>query len=176
MHLQRFALNPSLTFNYGTRISSSPNKLLKEIVEVEGVVARFRSTSNNWQDYVPLLRLIPDRSNKVNRYRLHRDCYLGNLLDDLKKDIVSGTEKPCITGNILKDPAAKLNKAEIRSICLTMISAALETVPSNIISGIGYLSSPHRQEIQERACREKDWFHMLVFCTKKVFAITPSLK
>jgi phenylacetate 2-hydroxylase len=153
-HLQRFALNTSLTLNYGTRISSSSDKLLKEIVEVEGAVARFRSTSNNWQDYVPLLRIFPAKSNKANLVRLRRDRYLGYLLDGLKKDIANGTDKPCITGNILKDPTAKLNEAEIKSICLTMVSAALETVPANIILGIGYLSSPHGQEIQERAYRE----------------------
>ncbi|CAF4300972.1 unnamed protein product, partial [Rotaria sp. Silwood2] len=153
-HLQRFALNTSLTLNYGTRISTSSNELLKEIVEVEGAVARFRSASNNWQDYIPLLRLLPARSNAANSVRLRRDRYLGNLLDNLKKEIANGTDKPCITGNILKDPTAKLNEAEIKSICLTMISAALETVPTNIILGIGYLSSPHGQEIQERAYRE----------------------
>jgi phenylacetate 2-hydroxylase len=153
-HLQRFALNTSLTLNYGTRISSSSDKLLKEIVEVESAVAQFRSTSNNWQDYVPLLRLFPARSNDATSIRIRRDRYLGNLLDGLKKDIADGVDKPCITGNILKDPEAKLNEAEMKSICLTMISAALETVPTNIILGIGYLSSPHGQEIQERAYRE----------------------
>ena len=153
-HLQRFALNTSLTLNYGTRISSSSDNLLKEIVEVEGAVAQLRSASNNWQDYVPLLRLFPARSNEANHYRLRRERYLGKLLDDLKKNIANGVDKPCITGNILKDPTAKLNDVEIRSICLTMISAALETVPTNIILGISYLSSLHGQEIQERAYQE----------------------
>lgn len=153
-HLQRFALNTSLTLNYGTRISSSADQLLKEIVEVEKAVARFRSTSNNWQDYVPILRLLSGRSNKASSYSLRRDRYVKNLLDDLKRDIANGTDKPCITGNILKDPDAKLNEIEIRSICLTMIGAALETIPTNIILGIGYLSSPKGQLIQERAYRE----------------------
>ncbi|CAF0983837.1 unnamed protein product [Adineta ricciae] len=153
-HLQRFALNTSLTLNYGTRIASSDDALLKEIVTVEGAVAQLRSASNNWQDYVPLLRIFPARSNEAATIRQRRDRYLVRLLNGLKKDIANGVDKPCITGNILKDPSAKLNETEIRSICLTMISAALETVPANIILGIGYLSSPHGQEIQERAYRE----------------------
>lgn len=45
-------------------------------------------------------------------------------------------------------------KAEIKSICLTMVSAGLDTVPGNLIMAIGYLSSPHGQEIQERAYQE----------------------
>jgi len=153
-HLQRFALNTSLMLNYGTRFNSSFDELLKEIVEVEGAISRFRSTSNNWQDYVPLLRLFPARSNDANSYRIRRDHYLNILLDGLKKDIINGIDKPCITGNILKDPSAKLNQAEIKSICLTMVSAGLDTVPANIIFGIGYLSSAHGQQIQERAHQE----------------------
>jgi phenylacetate 2-hydroxylase len=43
---------------------------------------------------------------------------------------------------------------EIKSICLTMVSAGLDTVPGNLIMGIAYLSSPHGQEIQKRAYEE----------------------
>lgn len=35
-----------------------------------------------------------------------------------------------------------------------MVSAGLDTVPGNIIMSVGYLSSPHGQEIQERAYQE----------------------
>lgn len=153
-HLHRFALNTSLMLNYGTRFTSSYDKLLKEIVEVEAAISQFRSTSNNWQDYIPILRLFPTRSNQANTYRLRRDHYLNILLEGLKQEITNGTDKPCITGNILKDPSAKLNEAEIKSICLTMVSAGLDTVPANIIMGIGYLSSQHGQQIQQRAFQE----------------------
>ena len=46
-----------------------------------------------------------------------------------------------------------LPSAEIKSICLTMVSAGLDTVPGNLVMGIAYLSSHHGQEIQERALR-----------------------
>ncbi|CAF3802371.1 unnamed protein product [Adineta steineri] len=153
-HLQRFALNTSLMLNYGTRFTSSDDELLKEICNVEAAISRFRSTSNNWQDYVPLLRLFPAKSNEANKFRLRRDRYLNILLNGLKQDIANETDKPCITGNILKDPSAQLNEAEIKSICLTMVSAGLDTIPANIIFGIGYLSSSHGQEIQQRAYEE----------------------
>lgn len=45
-------------------------------------------------------------------------------------------------------------KDEIKSICLTMVSAGLDTVPGNLIMGIAYLSSEHGQEIQKRAYDE----------------------
>ncbi|KAL2354068.1 cytochrome P450 phenylacetate 2-hydroxylase [Cryomyces antarcticus] len=151
-YFQRYALNTSLTLNYGIRIGGSvDNELLKEITHVEREVSNFRSTSNNWQDYIPLMRLWPTSSVKPKEYRDRRDKYLTTLLDMLKEKIAKGEDKPCITGNILKDPEAKLNEAEIKSICLTMVSAGLDTVPGNLIMGIAYLSSKHGREIQQRA-------------------------
>lgn len=110
-YFQRFALNTSLTLNYGIRIDGSiDNDLLKEICHVERVVSNFRSTSNNWQDYVPLLRLWPSRNSEAKEFRERRDRYLSLLLDMLRDRMAKGTDKPCITGNILKDPEAKLNE------------------------------------------------------------------
>lgn len=152
---QRFALNTSLTLNYGIRIDGNiNNELLQEIVHVERVVSNFRSTSNNWQDYVPLLRLLPAQSNSAKEYSKRRDTYMKKLLSMLKDRIEKGTDKPCITGNILKDPENKLDDLEITSICLTMVSAGIDTVPGNLLMGVAYLGSEHGQEIQKRAYDE----------------------
>ena len=88
------------------------NELLQEIVHVERVVSNLRSTSNNWQDYIPLLRVWPSRNREAGEYRARRDKYLNLLLDMLKDKMAKGEDKPCITGNILKDPEAKLNEGE----------------------------------------------------------------
>ncbi|KAF2234894.1 putative cytochrome P450 phenylacetate 2-hydroxylase [Viridothelium virens] len=154
-YFQRFALNTSLTLNYGFRIEGTiEDEMLKEITWVERVISNFRSTSNNWQDYIPLMRLWPSSSTEAKEYRARRDIYMTKLLDMLKERIANGTDKPCITGNILKDPEAKLNEAEIKSIGLTMVSAGLDTVPGNIIMTVGFLASPEGQEIQKRAYEE----------------------
>lgn len=112
-YFQRFALNTSLTLNYGSRIDGKiDNELLQEICEVERAISNFRSTSNNWQDYIPLMRIFPGSSTDANSWRERRDKYLTLLLGNLKKQIGEGSDKPCITGNILKDPEAKLNESE----------------------------------------------------------------
>ncbi|OJJ45283.1 hypothetical protein ASPZODRAFT_17501 [Penicilliopsis zonata CBS 506.65] len=154
-YFQRFALNTSLTLNYGVRIEGNvDDEMLREIVAVERGVSNFRSTSNNWQDYVPLLRLWPSKNREAEEFRLRRDAYLTTLLDMLKANIKAGTDKPCITGNILKDPEAKLNDAEVKSICLTMVSAGLDTVPGNLIMAIAYLATEDGQRIQQKAYDE----------------------
>ena len=112
-YFQRFALNTSLALNYGFRIDGDAETgLLKEIVHVERMISNFRSTSNNWQDYLPLLRLWPTRNNEAGHYRKRRDEYMSLLLQILKDKIGKGDDKPCITGNVLKDPEAQLNEGE----------------------------------------------------------------
>ncbi|KAK5108397.1 hypothetical protein LTR62_008353 [Meristemomyces frigidus] len=154
-YFTRYALSTSLTLNYGIKIEGNVNdEMLKEITHVERVVSNFRSTSNNWADYVPLLRLLPGNSTGPQEYRKRRAAYMHKLLNMLKQRIADGTDKPCISGNVLKDPEAKLSDGEIMSIGLTMVSAGLDTVPGNLIMTIAYLSSPHGQEIQSRALKE----------------------
>jgi phenylacetate 2-hydroxylase len=112
-YFQRFALNTSLTLNYGSRIDGKiDDQLLKEVVDVERAISNFRSTSNNWQDYIPLLRLLPGSSSDANKWRERRDKYLTFLLEKLQGEIEEGADKPCIAGNILKDPEAKLGESE----------------------------------------------------------------
>ena len=111
-YFQRFALNTSLTLNYGTRVDEKvDNELLKEICDVERAIGNFRSTSNNWQDYIPLMRLLPKSNDEAIEWRGRRDKYMTFLLNRLKKQIEEGSDKPCITGNILKDPETKLNES-----------------------------------------------------------------
>ncbi len=153
-HFARFALNTSLTLNYGYRIDGNvQSALLQEITHVEREISHFRSTSNNWQDYVPLLRIWGKQNTSAEEYRSRRDKYLSDLLAGLKSRIANGTDKPCITGNILKDPEAKLNEAEIKSICLTMVSAGLDTVPGNLVMGIAFLGTKEGQAVQAKALR-----------------------
>nr|POE47493.1 phenylacetate 2-hydroxylase [Quercus suber] len=154
-YFTRYALSTSLMLNYGIKIEGNVNDaMLQEITHVERMVSNFRSTSNNWADYVPLLRLLPKGSSGPQEYRKRRGVYMHKLLDMLKERIADGTDKPCISGNVLKDPEAKLNEAEIMSICLTMVSAGLDTVPGNLIMCIAYLSSPQGAQIQARALHE----------------------
>jgi phenylacetate 2-hydroxylase len=99
-------------------MSSIDNSMLKEIIAVEAGISRFRSTSNNWQDYLPILRYLPfsDKTSSAEEFRVRRDAYMDKLLNQLKQDIKQGTDISCITGNILKDPDAKLNERSCRTL------------------------------------------------------------
>ena len=57
--IQRLSLSLALTLNWGVRVASQEEDLFDEITHVEEEISKFRSTTGNLQDYVPLLRLNP---------------------------------------------------------------------------------------------------------------------
>lgn len=71
-----------------------------------------------------------------------------------KSALPRAPDNPCIAGNVLKDPEAKLADNELKSICLTMVAAGLDTLPGNINMTIAYLSPEHGQEIQKKLHEE----------------------
>lgn len=76
-YFQRFALSTSLTLNYGERIDGNiDDNLLKEITYVEREISNFRSTANNWADYIPLLRLKPGGTSKALEFKKRRATYM----------------------------------------------------------------------------------------------------
>ena len=84
-YIQRIALNMSLSTNFGYRIGGTVgDDLLKEIATVEVTMAFYRSTSSNWQDYVPLPRLFSKRTSEVNSWKVRRQKHMSDLRNLLK--------------------------------------------------------------------------------------------
>ncbi len=135
--VKRFALNLSLTLNYGTRVSSvktlTDDPLMSEILYVESQISKLRDTSKNYSNYIPLLRYWEpvsrfiglDRSPKsfasdIGRRRLE---YNSILLERLRDEVSRGVDKPCIQGAVLRDPdMAKLTREELISVSLSMMA------------------------------------------------------
>uniref|UniRef100_A0A060T6Q7 ARAD1C22132p n=1 Tax=Blastobotrys adeninivorans TaxID=409370 RepID=A0A060T6Q7_BLAAD len=149
--VQRLSLNLSLTLNWGTRLDSVDDELFAEITEVEEFVSRFRSTTGNMQDYVPLMRLNPfnGQSKLAAEMRARRDVYLRQMNKELDERIANKTHKPCIQANVILDPEAKLSAEELMSISLTMVSGGLDTITTLVQWALILLAK--RPDIQERA-------------------------
>jgi phenylacetate 2-hydroxylase len=127
--------------------------MLREILEVGSAISLLRSASENYQDYVPILRCFP--SNEKNRrskeLRDRRDKYLNFLLDKVREMIRNRSDKPCISAAILKDEEVKLTGVEVSSICLSLVSGGFETIPGTLSSCIGSLSTEEGQVFQDCA-------------------------
>lgn len=151
--IQRYALNTTLTLCYGLRMDSAYDTLLREILEVGSAISLLRSASENYQDYIPALRYLPnnEKNARSKELRARRDKYLDFLLDKVRDMIKRGTDKPCISSAILKDEETKLTGVEVSSICLSLVSGGFETIPGTLTSCIGSLCTPAGQAFQDRA-------------------------
>ncbi|KAE8353680.1 cytochrome P450 [Aspergillus coremiiformis] len=152
-YFQRYALNTTLTLCYGIRMDEVNDKLLREILYVGSAISLLRSASENLQDYIPLLRYLPNnkKNARSKELRERRDAYLNHLLDRVREMIQKGTDKPCISAAILKDEETKLTEAEVSSVCLSLVSGGFETIPGTLTSCLGSLSTPEGQIWQDRA-------------------------
>ncbi|KAF3392998.1 3-hydroxyphenylacetate 6-hydroxylase [Talaromyces pinophilus] len=158
---RKFAINLSLTVSYGTRIEDikefSTNDVLKEIIYIEEEISRLRETSSNYDNYIPLLRPINSLASAlglVNGTHLasigkRRHAYHAKLQARLRNEIASGTDQPCIQGNVLRDPESKgLSEGELLSISLSMMAGA-DTSKRTLMWACLLLA--HRPDLQERA-------------------------
>jgi phenylacetate 2-hydroxylase len=152
-YIQRFALNTTLTLCYGIRMDAVYDDLLREILHVGSAISLLRSASENYQDYIPIMRYFPnnEKNARSKELRDRRDAYLDLLLNKVREMIKKGTDKPCISAAILKDEETKLSGVEVSSICLSLVSGGFETIPGTLTSCIGSLSTKEGQAWQDRA-------------------------
>ncbi|KAF4635455.1 hypothetical protein G7Y89_g2638 [Cudoniella acicularis] len=157
--IQRLSLSLALTLNWGIRMDNQENALFDEITHVEDQISRFRSTTGNLQDYIPLLRLNPLNfgSKKAAEMRSRRDVYLKALNKGLEDRMEKGIHKPCIQANVILDKEAKLNNEELTSISLTMLSGGLDTITTLLQWSIALLAQ--RPDVQEKAWKEISKFY-----------------
>ncbi|XDG05335.1 hypothetical protein ABKA04_004950 [Annulohypoxylon sp. FPYF3050] len=139
--VRRFALNLSLTLNYGTRASNvkslTDDPLLSEIIYVESEISKLRDTGKNYANYIPLLRYWEPVAE-----------FFG-LSEKLKGEVQRGEDKPCIQGAVLRDPeSATLTKEELISVSLSMMAGADSNQPT---LAWACLLLAHRPDIQEKA-------------------------
>ena len=160
-YLQRFALNTTLTLCYGIRMDNVYDEMLREILHVGSAISLLRSASENYQDYIPMLRYLPnnEKTARSKELRDRRDQYLSFLLNKVRDKIRNGIDKPCISAAILKDEETKLSCVEVSSICLSLVSGGFETIPGTLTSCIGSLSTLEGQVFQDRAYEDIKRFY-----------------
>lgn len=152
--VQRFALSMALTVNFGTRMASRDDKLLREIIEVEKGITSTRNRTQNMMDYIPLLRLNPfsARSGQAKDWRERRDVYLAKFDRELQEEIDAGTHQPSIQANAILDPETKLDRADLTAITISIIQGGTDTVAGTVNWTLAFLSQ--RPDIQNKLYAE----------------------
>lgn len=146
----RTIVDLTMTVNYGKRLPKEPG-VFEEVIHVEEQVSLFRSVTGAAQDYIPLLRWNPvnKKSAHARATNTRRLKYLNRFSDEHKKDMKDGTDKPCIQGNVLRDPDYKFTDVEMMSINMSMVSGGIDTLANTLIWTIGTLA--HRPDVQVAA-------------------------
>ncbi|KAK7222538.1 hypothetical protein V2G26_010541 [Clonostachys chloroleuca] len=159
---QKFALNLSLTLSYGTRVEDVKdlhnNILLSEILYIEEMITKYRDVSGNYLNYIPLLRPFSSAAELLGFSKgeklmadigKRRYAYHALLQKNLRGEIDLGVDKPCIQGNVLKDPDSKgLTEGELLSISMSMMAGS-DTTKRSLLWGMQLLAN--RQDIQQKA-------------------------
>lgn len=137
----------------------STNDTLKEIIYIEEEISRLRETASNYANYIPLLRPLNTMAawlglqdgSHLTDVGKRRYAYHAALQANLRAEIAANIDKPCIQGNVLKDPESKgLSEGELLSISLSMMAGA-DTSKRTIMWACLLLS--HRPDLQEKAYR-----------------------
>ncbi|PQE29711.1 Cytochrome P450 protein [Rutstroemia sp. NJR-2017a WRK4] len=144
----------------GLTIGTSPwnesTKKKRKSADVGHAISRLRGTSENLQDYIPIMRYLPktNKSALSKSLSARRDKYLESLLSIANERSRHGELPECIYSAVLHDEETKLTKEDTSTVCLSLVSGGFETVPSTIISCLGTLSTDQGQIHQTEALKD----------------------
>lgn len=153
----RMNVSLSFTLHWGSRVDQQSD-LFREIIEIEEKISNFRSTTDNAQDYVPLLRYLPFNSisSVARAVREWRKIYTDKLDHDLDVGMENDNYQPCIRANAKLDPEENLSPSDLSSLKSTITAAGLDTMQATVLWGLAVLCTmPHVQEEAFKAIRQK---------------------
>lgn len=169
---QYYVLRSSLLLTYGYEIDPfrKEKRLANNVIETENQIIRLRSLFSNYQDYLPFFNWSIIRSHfdhDANHWRSRRDKYMDDFYQSFEKrlELNHVDTRNSIIARILSGSKAKpLKLLEIKSICLSMVSAGLDNVSFVLNYILGQLANPKRGvTIQDRLIRE-----LLAACNQNV--------
>ncbi|VUC26698.1 unnamed protein product [Clonostachys rosea] len=120
---------------YGTRFTSVEDPVLLDLLDATEKVSTLRSTNRNLQDYVPLLRLLPNSPRTAQA----------------KEAVDEKTAAPCTTESLLNDSSkSKLTLDDLKAITVSLVSGGFETMATTSSAALGFLATQEGQAVQDR--------------------------
>ncbi|KAI1073893.1 cytochrome P450 [Whalleya microplaca] len=151
-YIHEYSINVVLRLYFGTSLhydDQADAELMRKIIYSEREMAKLRSMGNNWQDYLPLLRLWPVRDFHATKLKKIQDEFMDTFFERLQRDINAGVSEQCVVGDILNSEESQLSRTQIKTLCLSTIGASVLSVPGNLIMAIAWLSSVAGQTTQQ---------------------------
>lgn len=144
-----YSFNVSTSLAYGFRISNMAE--IARILDVEQRITRFRAHfATSLADYFPVLQWVLPESKEAAQCRRTREEYLESFIsaNDKKQD------PDCLVARANRGQLQLNSRKELKSICMTMSSAGLDSIPGILALFVGHMSTDYGQAIQARAFEE----------------------
>lgn len=165
-HAQYFVLGCALQYTYGLTLDAygKDTELANFVADTENAIIRLRSPLANYQDYIPFLgRFFDVFSSKAAMAAKSRDKYMDMFFEQFQQNLAHNDHAAisCLLGRVSAEPPTSnsLSASEIRSICLTMVSAGLDNIAYSYDHLMGHLSRPEGCQMQNRLFLELMGIH-----------------
>ncbi|KAG7192463.1 uncharacterized protein KQ657_001864 [Scheffersomyces spartinae] len=155
-YVQNMILGLSICLIYGLNVDKAleGNDHTIDITRTENEILHLRSPFTNLKDYIPILRFISS-SSKQKTLRSVRDQYMNKFWNTMVQEIDLGN--PTVIASIMGqlylgmvNGSNELNIPELKSICLSMVSAGLDNTPLNYNHLMGHLSQLATGEVIQK--------------------------
>ncbi|KAJ6184687.1 Cytochrome P450 [Penicillium mononematosum] len=153
--IKRLTLSLSLSICYGRRVYLG-DPLTHDIIDVEDEILKYRSMTDNLQDYISFFRVWPLNSyySKAVELRKRRDAYVLKLNQEIEAKLQAGTHEDCLYAKNMAS-AHPLPVQELSTVLLTFLSGGLATASSTIHWSLTLLAKrPDIQDTAYKAIRE----------------------
>lgn len=160
-YLQKMVLKESVYMAYGIPLDcyNQDSHLAAKILNTESEILHLRSLVGNLKDYIPILRPLLSDST-AESLRSVRDEYMDLFWTSMVKGIEKGDPqiRDSIVGQLyvaMQEGNNCLTIPELKSVCLSLVSAGLDNTPLNYNHLMGILSQPVKGlQVQEKAYDE----------------------
>ena len=147
-HLRHIVFDLCLSLTYGARFGEVDDGDMISFIGSINSVSAVRSSTKSFRHFVPLLRVVPEPTNRTiaaeKVRRVHRDA----LYNSYKERVAQGETVDCIVSSLTEDG---LTEEEIHGTCISLLQAAPDTVASGVYQSIAWLSSPEGRSTQKQA-------------------------
>lgn len=145
-YIRRVTFDLILSITYGARFGEVDNDFTLGLLDAIDEIAAIRASTKTFRHYIPLLRLIPERTSRTMAAERKRQEHIDVIYHSYRERVAKGEDLDCIVASLDED---KLTEDEIHGTCTSLLGAASDTVTSGVYQCLAWLCSPEGQVTQE---------------------------
>lgn len=145
-YIRRVAFDLILSLTYGARFGEVDNDFTLGLLDAISEIASIRASTTTFRHYIPLLRLIPEKTSRTMAAERKRQAHIDVLYNSYRERVAKGEDLDCIVSSLNED---KLTEDEVHGTCISLLGAASDTISSGIYQCLAWLCSSEGQLTQE---------------------------